>query len=535
MQTDFLSPGLRPLWTVDRRSNPSWRKRTVFSYGLILLSSVLMILSFPKISWSFLAWVAFLPFFKSLEDKGAGKRFWLGYGCGFVSSLGIFYWVTHSMRYYGGLDTITSFSILLLMVLYLALYMAVFAWLWGYFPHNGFFSFIWAPSVWVVLEFLRSHLLTGFPWELLGYSQYNYLPVIQIAQITGVLGVSFLIVLGNQALYQLFLTQPLFRNWSSKWIGTLLTLLLIITTLLFGFHSISLQKEKDRGARSLKVAIIQGSIDQSLKWNKAFQEQTINIYSEGTLKYLDKKPDLVIWPETAVPFSFFNENHLTPQLFQLAQETNAFLLFGSPAFASQGGEMKFYNRAYLLGPKGRLEFYDKVHLVPFGEYVPLKKFLPFVGKMVQAIGDFSPGPGSTGLPFSKGKIGVLICFESIFPELSRAYARDGCRLLVNITNDAWFGKTSAPYQHLSMLTFRAIENRVWVARAANTGFSAVIDSTGRIKEKLPLFQTGGIYAMLPMRGEKTFYTIHGDWLVVFCGLIFFIGILVAGKFKKNSG
>ncbi|HMK65469.1 MAG TPA: apolipoprotein N-acyltransferase, partial [Thermodesulfobacteriota bacterium] len=273
-------------------------------------------------------------------------------------------------------------------------------------------------------------------------------------------------------------------------------------------------------------SVVQGNIDQSLKWNPAFQEKTIDIYKELSLSPSAGPSDLIVWPETAVPFYFMNENRLTPEIFRLARNTGSCLLFGSPAVRVEKDQMQFYNRAYLLSPEGRVAYYDKIHLVPFGEYVPLKRFLPFVGKMVQAIGDFSAGPGPIGLPLPRGKAGVLICFETIFPEISRAYKQEGCQFLVNITNDAWFGKTSAPYQHLSMLTFRAIENRVWIARAANTGFSAFIDSTGRITQSVPLFQSGRIYATIPLREDKTFYTRHGDLLVVFCGVILIIGLVL---------
>lgn len=510
-------------------SNPSSGQ-----FLLLLSSAVLIVLSFPKISWSFLAWVALLPLFKALDNKTSGQRFRLGYLTGILCSFGVFYWVTHSMRHYGGLNTITSFSILFLMVLYLALYWGAFAWLWGLYPPKGFFSLLWAPSIWVGLELIRARLLSGFPWALLGHSQYNHLPVIQIAEITGVYGVSFLIVLVNQAFYRLFWAEAPFLGWSRKWKEAFFTLSLFTLTLGFGYYSLSSQEQKDRQASALRVAVVQGNIDQSLKWDPAYQEETIRIYRDLTQDALPKGPELVIWPETAVPFYFLHESRFTPGLFQLSREGQTHLLFGSPALSHWQGETHYYNRAYLLSPEGRINFYDKVHLVPFGEYIPLKRFLPFVGKIVQAIGDFSPGTGSYGLPHPKGKIGVLICFESIFPGLSRAFNQEGCRILVNMTNDAWFGNTSAPYQHLSMLVFRAVENRVWIARAANTGFSAVIDSSGRIVQRIPLFQTGGIYANIPLRGEKTFYTDHGEWMIFFCGLIFLAGISGLGiKYQRR--
>jgi len=297
----------------------------------------------------------------------------------------------------------------------------------------------------------------------------------------------------------------------------------------FGWQRLSGEDLENVRAQKISVSVIQGNIDQSLKWNPLYQKKTIDIYSDLTKISLDGlkglhqnplegrgSPPLVIWPETAVPFYFLNDGRLTPRLFDLAEKTGAYLLFGSPAFGDQGGRRHYFNRAYLLSPEGRISFYDKVHLVPFGEYIPLKRLLPFVNRMVESIGDFSPGRAGYLLGHPQAKIGVLICFETIFPELSRAFKRDGGNLLVNMTNDAWFGRTSAPYQHLAMLVFRAVENRTWVARAANTGFSAVIDSAGRIRDRSSLFEKATLQAIIPLRNQTTFYSRTGDWLVYIC-------------------
>jgi apolipoprotein N-acyltransferase len=511
-------------------------------FGYLFLSAALLTLSFPKTSWWFLAWVAFIPLFKALESQPARKRLALGYTMGFVYSLGVFYWVTHSMRYYGHLSVPISISMLVLMALYLALFPAVFGLLWGLFPVGGLFSLIWAPALWVGLEYLRSVLLTGFPWALVGYSQYRLLPLIQISEYTGIFGLSFLIILINQAIYQLFLKSDANRPWSGKWAEAVLAGTLLLAVVAYGTYILPENQMADDQADRIKVSIIQGNIDQSLKWDPNYQEQTINIYKDLTLKSLSDlseiKPEapglnqeslpLVIWPETAVPFYFLNEQRLSGRLFELSRETNSHLLFGSPAVGRQNDRLHYYNRAYLLSPSGQVSYYDKVHLVPFGEYVPLKRFLPFVHRMVESIGEFSSGPRPYGLEHPQGKIGILICFETIFPEISRALKRDGCRLLVNITNDAWFGQTSAPYQHLSMLTFRAVENRVWIARAANTGFSALIDSSGRIVRKSSLFEKATIQAIIPLREESTFYSRYGDWLVGFCFLVVIGGLLGRG-------
>jgi apolipoprotein N-acyltransferase len=509
-------------------------KNTLKDYLLILLGSVLYILSFPKFSWSFLIWASFIPFFKALENKPSGQRFRLGFLAGVLSSLGIFYWVTHAMHYYGGLDIITSFSLLLLLVFYLALYFGVFAWLWGWFSSRDPFLYLWGPALWVGLEYLRAHFLTGFPWELTGHSQYNFLPIIQFSEFTGVYGLSFLILLVNHTLYRLLSREPSFSGWKQKWTAAAVSMGLFLLVLGFGWWSLDRQKEKDLRAPSLKVAIVQGNIDQAAKWNPALQEGTVAKYLHLSRETLTQRPELVIWPETALPFYFLNEPRFTPKIFQLAREMGSSLLFGSPAVVYPPNEKpRFYNRAYLLHPEGRFTYYDKVHLVPFGEYVPLKKFLPFVGKMVEAVGDFSAGPGSLTLEHPKGRVGVLICFETIFPELSRNLNKEGLDLLVNMTNDAWYGWTSAPYQHLSLLIFRSVENRIWTARAANTGFSVFIEASGRINQKLPLFQSGTLCSDIPLRGEKTIYTRYGDWLVLVCGIILLIGLIKTFIMRKE--
>jgi apolipoprotein N-acyltransferase len=511
----------------------------------LTLSATALILSYPKVSWSLLAWVAFLPFFKSIEGCPSRERLRAGYLFGFLVSLAVFYWVTFSMRHYGHLNLLTSVSMLVLMALYLALYPALFFWAWGFRPARGLFQLFSVPAFWVVLEFLRSKLLTGFPWALLGYTQSEQLPIIQIAELSGVYGLSFLILLVNQALFQLFFSEESRRPWKEKWPEGFVPALLICLVLFFGWQRLSGEFLENSKAPKLDVSVIQGNIDQSLKWNPAYQDQTIDIYTYLTKKSLEKtdgsngalplenpSPPLVIWPETAVPFYFLNEGRHTPRLFDLARETGAYLLFGSPAFGQEGPRRHYFNRAYLLSPEGRINYYDKVHLVPFGEYVPLKRLLPFVNRLVESIGDFTPGRAGHLLVHPRARIGVLICFETIFPELSRACKQDGCNLLVNITNDAWFGRTSAPYQHLSMLVFRAVENRTWVARAANTGFSAFIDSTGRVQDKSSLFEKAALPAIIPLRNTATLYSRYGDWLAYGC-LLLAAAWLLTFYFSRN--
>jgi apolipoprotein N-acyltransferase len=286
---------------------------------------------------------------------------------------------------------------------------------------------------------------------------------------------------------------------------------------LYGIWRIDQINSLSKEASALKVGIAQGNIPQELKWNPKFQKKTLDNYLDLTKKIAKTRPDLVVWPETSAPFYFQSDRKYSPMLLDAVRDTGVELLFGSPAYKRKGKEIELFNRAYLISDGETRGYYDKVHLVPFGEYVPLRRLLPFLKRMVESVGDFSPGEDTTPI-LLKGKIpfGVLICFESIFPELSRSFARKGARFIVNITNDAWYGYSSAPYQHLSMLTLRAVENRVSIARSANTGISAVVDATGRIKAKTGLFKREIIIDKISILPIKSFYTRYGDLFSYLC-------------------
>jgi apolipoprotein N-acyltransferase len=284
-------------------------------------------------------------------------------------------------------------------------------------------------------------------------------------------------------------------------------------TLGYGFYRL---KTPERGD-TLRVALTQGNIPQDIKWDPAFQEATIAVYERLSRQACAGGSDLVVWPESAAPFYLQDDVKYAGRIKSLAAELKTCMVVGSPAFEMDKQRTRYLNSAFLLAPDGEiLGRSDKMHLVPFGEYVPLARFLPFVNKLVAGIGDFSPGAALTPLETGKGKIGVLICFEGIFPELSRDYVRAGSRLLVNITNDAWFGRSSAPYQHLSMTVFRAVENRVPLVRAANTGITSIIDSRGHIRSMTQIFKEACISGEVRLGEKVTLYTRVGDLFALIC-------------------
>lgn len=477
---------------------------------LAFLSGILLALAFPRVNQAWLAWVALVPLLQVMSVRP--------FRSGFIAGLGFFglvlYWLNIVMTNYGGLHPIFSLAAYLMLVAYLALFFGAATWACCRLQEKIALSpVLTLPVLWVTLEFLRSFLFTGFPWATLGYSQQVYLPMIQSADLFGVYGISFLLVLSNALLSRLWEMGRRRQLRALHWVGPVLGLLLIAGNYGYGLWRLG-QPPADDGEK-LQVALIQGNIDQSVKWDPAYQQSTVDIYRDLSLSAsAEEVPGLIIWPESATPFYFQESGPLHDEVVAVSRSTGSSLLFGSPAYELTNRRYRYLNSSFLLNPSGEvLGRSDKVHLVPFGEYVPLGRLLPFVNKLVAGIGDFSPGMVNP-LPMNGDRVGVLVCFEGIFPELARDYVRQGSNLLVNITNDAWFGRSSAPFQHLAMIRFRAVENRIWLARAANTGVSAFIAPSGRITAQTQIFSPGFLRGEVTTGAGLTLYTRIGDLLPV---------------------
>lgn len=483
-------------------------------YLWAVLTGALLAFSFPKPDFSVLAWLAFVPLLWAIARKSPAQAFKFGFIAGLVAYGGTLYWLNIVMTHYGKLPWVVSFCLFLLLVAYLALYIGVVALLVRRGEIAGISPLLSFPFLWVGFEYLRSFVLTGFPWASLGYSQYRILPLIQIADVTGVYGLSFLIVLTNVVLFRILEGVVAKEHSRYPTRSAVVLLVLMVLTVGYGFKRLN---TADHGA-PLKVALAQGDIPQDVKWDPSFQEKTVAIYENLTRQACAGGTDLVVWPESALPFFFQSDEKYATRIESLAAQLKTCMVVGSPAVEQERERLKYLNSAFLLSPTGAvIGRSDKIHLVPFGEYVPLGKYLPFVNKLVAGIGDFSPGTTIAPLDTGKGKIGVLVCFEGIFPELSRAYVRAGSRLLVNITNDAWFGRSSAPYQHLSMTVFRAVENRVPLVRAANTGITSIIDSKGHICGMTQLFREAFLTGEVRLGGsDETFYCRYGDLFAWLC-------------------
>ncbi|MGC9967027.1 MAG: apolipoprotein N-acyltransferase [Syntrophobacteraceae bacterium] len=480
---------------------------------LSIVSGLLLTAGFPKPAMFYLSWVALLPLLYAIEGKTGKQAFALGYICGMIHSWTCLFWIHYAVYNYGGFSPVMSLVVLLILCCAMAVYPAVFALLaqrWVGVPLLYVFGL---PFVWVALEWARAFAISGFPWANMGYTQTPLNMLIQFADITGVYGMSWLVVLVNTVIYGFI------RN-SCRKSGVAVLAVCIVGALLYGFwRTGQVGAMQDRNA-SMNVGVIQGNIAQNQKWDPAFAAQTINTYGLFSEECAKKEPvpDILVWPESAMPFFYGIDEDLSSEVDRIVESVGKPLLFGSIGVTMVEGRPRLLNRAYLLDESAGLKGgYAKQHLVPFGEYIPYSKLLFFVHNIAAAGSmDFVPGRESGPVFFRGLPMGVLICYEAIFPQISRETVRQGARILMNITNDAWYGDTGGPYQHLEISRWRAIEFRVPLVRAANTGISAIFDATGRECGRLPLNTGGFLTCSVHPMPYLSFYAKYGDVFVWFC-------------------
>ena len=495
---------------------------------LAIISGLLTALAFPKADQGWMVWIALVPLLLALRKADWRTGLVIGFTGGLVCNLGLVYWTTHTMHVYGGLPTATAVVIMILLAAYLALYTAGFGLIVSRIkPRPWKLPFV-APAVWLLMEFARAWLFTGFPWELLGYSQYDHLWIVQWADLFGVYGLSALIVMINSVV-ALTLLSWIDKTWLDMAVSRRLVkgagavaLSAVLLVTLYGAWRIRHIDGLAADAPQATIAVVQGNIDQAQKWDPGFQLLTTVKYKNLSAQAAAKQPDLIVWPETATPFYFSQDPLLTRMVIEGIKDARTDFIIGSPSAvaSSDGQQVTYRNSAYLVNDAGKIVAqYDKVHLVPFGEYVPLKRWLPFIDKLVAQVGDFKPGRKGATLPWGDHPIGMQICYEVIFPGLVRAMVGNGAQLLVNITNDAWFDRTSAAYQHFSMAVFRAVENRRTLARAANTGISGFIAPSGRILSTTGLFEEAALVAQVALMTHRSWYSRWGDWPMVIVTLI----------------
>ena len=503
--------------------------------GYSIFSGLLVASLFPPFRFEMLAWVALVPLLWSLERKKPHEAFTLGLVSGLVSFGVIIWWVKISMATYGGLPASLAWLITAVLALYLALYPALFAFFMARIHAGGsVLTFLLAAPLWVSLELLRAYFMTGFPWALLGYSQYRHLHIIQIADLVGVYGVSFFIVFVNAAIWHFF-------RFPRKAPFALVISVSLAAAFVWGYGYVRLHEvPRETRGEARAVGIVQGNVDQSVKWSPKWRRGILDKMGKLTKdlrgrfpKDESTAPPLIVWPEAAAPLVYGRHASEQKYLRDIAKDANSHLLFGVIGRREVKQGPKLTNSAYLLSPEGAESGrYDKMHLLPFGEYVPLAKLLFFVKKLVPVIGAFRPGERPEIFDAAQGKFSVLICFEVIFPRVVRRMK--GAQFLVNITNDAWFGKTAASEQHLSMVAFRAVEFRMPIVRSANTGISALIDPTGAIRVRSPLFEEWVHADAISLKKDvPSIYARMGDMFAYIC-VFFSVAAVLLFRSRRSS-
>ncbi len=513
---------------VDPPKTSAWlRKKNLW---LACFSAILLILSFPRFSLGFLAWISLVPLLLTISHSQSQREILsLSFIAGIIFFGFSLHWLTH----------VTFFGWLILAVME-ASYLTLFGWLVsrGFAFRSDFLSVFWIALSWSSLEFIRSEIpVFGFGWNLLAYSQSGFPWILQSANTIGAYGLGFVIVLVNACIFQIWMKtkDPRLktkgnevRSWSS--VFGLLSLVLILFALLLshGYYHFHRRNEPDQ---SVSVSLIQGNIPQDVKWEPVAREKIMDIYLKMTELASYDKPDVILWPEAAFP-GYFNRDNEAEKIRTLIQKIRIPLVVGSPHF--ENWEIA-YNSAYLLGVDATIQArYDKLNLVPFGEYVPLKPLLGWLEPIAYSLGvsDFRAGKEWTIFKLSPGiNFAVLICFEDTFPSLTRQFVNHGARFLAVMTNDAWFGESAAPYQHLQASIFRAVENGVPVVRAANTGVSAFISKKGIVLDRVrdekgnDIFVFGRKTLTLPLEKGETLYR-KGGYLFPYLALIAFGGMFV---------
>ena len=501
------------------------------------LSGLLLWACFPKIQIPGLVWVACLPGLAALATERRLKRaFLLGYLCGAIFLAGSCYWFVSVMEIYGRLAPVLAWGVLALFVIIMSTFFGGFGFLMGCAARRSAgWALALSPVLWVAMELARTYLITGFPWNLLGYA-VGAAGVRQIASITGVYGLAFLAVGTSALLACVLLTPRRARTWAmlAGWLALLW----------FAQWRLAPPPESAGPETAFlvqpNVPLDDPALETWTPWHDPAQLQQLVNLSRAAVDDFSKTSTgphpasatpLLIWAENPAPFYFTRDPIFRNSVENLARQAHAFVIVNTviPVDAS---DRLITNSAITLDPEGReVSRYDKIHLVPFGEYVPAWALPGLVDKITSEVGNFVPGTSYPVAQAAAGGIGVFICYEAIIPQLARQLAAAGAGVLVNISNDGWYGDSAAAYQHLEMARLRAIENHRYLLRATNNGVTTVIDPYGRVREKLPRYRQMVLPAHFNFETQRTFYTAHGDVFAWLCVAI--AALMLPGIFLKH--
>jgi apolipoprotein N-acyltransferase len=493
---------------------------------LSLICGVATALAFAKFNLLFLAWISLIPLLYLLYRKPSKQAFFLSWMAGFGFYAVLIYWIPAVPAHYGGLSWSFSFFIYLLFTLFLGLFWGIFGWFFCRIK-QAFPRSVWllAPCLWVAHEFTTTHFLTGFPWGLLGYSQSQNLYFLQTASVLGVYGLSFVLVLFQCG----FLYAMIFKQRTPFFLALALVLVLHVVGYL-GLQEVTPTSESFTGA------VVQGNIPADTDFNRLPQTEFDALFQ----RHLDlsrqahtQDARFIVWAELSVPLCFSCDYGIYPfyieRLSEFVQETQSTLLLGTNEIAREQEQTFYYNTAACLGPDLSPTFYHKMHLVPFGEYTPYKKIFFFIANFTHAIGELTPGTDYVLHRFQDLPFAAPICYEIIFPDIVRNFVRNGSRFLVTITNDAWYGTSSAPHQHFAIAVLRAVENRRFLLRSATTGVSGIIDPYGRILTRSQLHTAGVFMGTITPSAHLSWYSrfgYRGTHLCLTLSVLFFILALV---------
>jgi apolipoprotein N-acyltransferase len=520
---------------------------------LAILSAILQVVIFPLPNLYLLSWIAVAPLLvailrarrpETLQLQGAekflparpGQAFLLGWFAGILWYCGNCYWIYSTMKQYGGINAFGAAGLLFLFALYLGLYHGLFGLIIGWLARgqSGLRNaLVLSPFVWVAAELARTRI-TGFPWDLLGVTQVDNIPLTRIATFTGVYGISLEIMIVNAAFAAAFLVR---RNRRP--------LLLAALAATFVLQIARWMPAPPVPADHIAF-LVQENIPvlDNADWTTQYFADTLADLSHLSLTppgTQQRHPQLIVWPESPAPF-YSGDPLFRNAISHIAESAQTWMVVGNigveNAMMSPQHVTQIFNSAALVAPNGEWGArYDKIHLVPFGEYVPFKNWFSFAGGLTKEVGDFSRGVSRQPLPAGEQKLGVFICYESIFPDDIRQFANNGAQVFVNISNDGWYGDSGAYAQHLKQARMRAVENARWLLRDTNTGVTAAIDPYGRVVQSAPRKLRNVLEAPYALSAESTFYTRHGDWLAYACAIISLAAILfslIPGKGRRTA-